>query len=93
MGSYSIGEALRLLMEKSKWKHKMTGIRLQQEWEAIVGKHIARYTGNIILRDTTLILYTEVAALKQELYFGKEQLKDRINEYFGETVVQEIIVK
>ncbi len=93
MGQYSIGEAINMLLEKSKWKHKVTELRMQQEWEAITGKTIGKYTRNILLNGDVLTVFTDVAALKQELYFGKQQLIDTINEYFKETVVKDIIVK
>ncbi len=93
MGSYSIGEAINLLLEKSKWKHKVHELRMQQEWEQIVGKTISKYTRNVILNGETLTIYTDVAALKQELYFGKQQLIERINQYFEQRVVSEIVVK
>ncbi|HTM66810.1 MAG TPA: DUF721 domain-containing protein [Flavipsychrobacter sp.] len=93
MGSYSIGEAINLLLDKSKWKHKVTELRMQQEWEEIVGKTISKYTRNVVLSGETLTIYTDVAALKQELYFGKQQLIVRINEYFNERVVGDIVVK
>lgn len=93
MGQYSIGEALNLLLEKSKWKHKVMELRMQQEWNEIVGKTIAKYTRNVVLNGDVLTIYTDVAALKQELYFGKEQLAQRINEYFKERIVGEIVVK
>ncbi len=93
MGQYSIGEAMKLLMEKSGWTPKVTELRMRQEWEEIVGKTISKYTRNMLLQGTKLTIYSDVAALKQELYFGKEQLIARINEYFAETVVTEIIVK
>ena len=93
MGSYSIGEALNLLLEKSHWKPKVTELRMRQEWETIVGKTISKYTRSISLNGKKLIIYTDVAALKQELLLGKEQLVARLNEYFEEKVVDEIIVK
>ena len=93
MGSYSIREALNLLLDKSKWKPKVHELRMQQEWEEIVGKTISKYTRNVVLNGEILTIYTDVAALKQELYFGKQQLIVRINEYFSERVVSEIVVK
>lgn len=84
---------MKLLMEKSGWTPKVTELRMRQEWEEIVGKTISKYTRNMLLQGTKLTIYSDVAALKQELYFGKEQLIARINEYFAETVVTEIIVK
>ena len=93
MGSYSIGEAINLLLEKSKWKPKVIELRMQQEWEEIAGKTIANYTRNVYLKNKHLTIATDVAALKQELSFGREQLIVRINEYFQERVVDEITVK
>jgi predicted nucleic acid-binding Zn ribbon protein len=93
MGSYSIGEALKLVMEKSHWKPKVTEMRMKDEWETITGKTIAKYTRKINLFNKTLTIYTDVAALKQELLMGKEQLIIRINEYFEEKVVEEIVIK
>jgi predicted nucleic acid-binding Zn ribbon protein len=93
MASYSVGEALNLLLEKSHWKPKVNELRMRDEWEAIVGKTIAKYTRNINLYGKKLTIYTDVAALKQELLAGREQLIININEYFTERVVEEIIIK
>ena len=93
MGSYSIGEAINLLLHKSKWKPKVVEIRLREEWEQIVGKTIAKYTRNIYLKDKLLIIYTDVAPLKQELLVGKDALMKNINDYFGEKVIEDVSIK
>jgi predicted nucleic acid-binding Zn ribbon protein len=92
MSQYSIGEALNLLMERSHWKPKVIALRMSEEWEEITGKTIAKYTRSVSMYNKTLTIYTDVAALKQELQMGKEQLIVRINEYFKERVVDEIVV-
>ncbi len=93
MSQYSIGEALNLLMERSNWKPKVIALRMSQEWEAITGKTIAKYTRAVNMNNKTLTIYTDVAPLKQELQLGKEQLIVRINEYFNERVVEEIVIR
>jgi predicted nucleic acid-binding Zn ribbon protein len=93
MGSYSIGEALNLLLEKSKWKPKVNELKLRDDWEIIVGKTISKYTRNINLFNGILTIYTDMAPLKQELQMGKEQLKNTINEYLGEIAVYDIVIK
>lgn len=93
MGQYSVGDAIKLLMEKSGWKPKVNELRIREEWEAIAGKTIAKYTRNLHLTGETLTIYSDVAALKQELIFGKEQLIANINQHFGEKVISNIIVK
>ncbi len=93
MAQYSIGEALSHLLEKSKWKPRIMELRMRQEWEQMMGATIAKYTRDVSLKDKKLTIYTDVAALKQELMFGKEQLIDKINAYFEETAVTDIVVK
>jgi predicted nucleic acid-binding Zn ribbon protein len=93
MSSYSLEEALNLLLERSHWKPKIIALRMSEEWEEITGKTIAKYTRSVSMYNKTLTIYTDVAALKQELQMGKEQLIVRINEYFKERVVEEIVVK
>lgn len=93
MGQYSIGEALKLLMEKNGWKPKAVELRMREEWEQIAGKTIAKYTRNLYLSGGILTIYTDVAALKQELLLAKPQLMATINEYFAEQVVKEINIK
>ena len=45
------------------------------------------------LSNGVLTIYTDVAALKQELFYGKQQLIDRINEHLKEPLVTDIVVK
>lgn len=93
MPSYSIGEALSIFLEKNKWKEKANEIRLKEDWEQITGKTIAKYTRTVALKDRKLTVYTDVAALKQEIMFSKAQLIQTINTYFGERVVDDIVVR
>jgi predicted nucleic acid-binding Zn ribbon protein len=93
MGSYSIGEAINMMFEKSHWKPKLTALRMRDEWEEITGKTIAKYTRSLNLYGKVLTIYTDVAPLKQELMLGREQLMVTINEYFNERVVEEIVIK
>ncbi|MEI8278281.1 MAG: DUF721 domain-containing protein [Bacteroidota bacterium] len=93
MGSYSMAEALNLLMERSKWKPKVIELRLRDEWETITSKTVAKYTRKLYLSGKVLTIYTDVAPLKQELLHSKNQLIETINKYFEENVVNEIQVK
>ncbi|HTO17217.1 MAG TPA: DUF721 domain-containing protein [Edaphocola sp.] len=93
MASISLGEAIKQVMESSGWKARLQEIKLKRDWETIVGVTIAKYTQSISLRDGILIINTTVAPLKQELHYGKEQLKANINEFYKERIIADIIVK
>jgi predicted nucleic acid-binding Zn ribbon protein len=93
MAEYSVGDALKRLIEQSGWGDKMYEYRLQSEWEKIVGVTISRYTNQIQLRNKILVISTDVGPLKQELILGKENLLQKVNTYFGTTIVLDLIIR
>ncbi len=93
MAMYSVGDAINEFLERSHWKPKILALRMSEEWEAITGKAIAKYTRSVKMEGRVLHIYTDIAALKQELYYGKAELIVRINEYFKEKVVDDIVIR
>lgn len=93
MASISIGDALGNFLKSARWTNKIHEIRIQREWEKIMGATIAKYTRDVKLKDGILIISTDVAPLKQELQFGKEQIIKNVNEYFKETVIKEVVIR
>ncbi|MBV8251172.1 MAG: DUF721 domain-containing protein [Chitinophaga sp.] len=91
-GTTSIGDALREFLNKSRMKPRLTEVRIQENWEEIMGKTIARYTSGIKLIDGKLIITTSVAPLKQELSYSKDKIIKLVNEKLGENVVKEVII-
>ncbi|SCC54060.1 Protein of unknown function [Chitinophaga costaii] len=92
-GSISIGDALRDYINKSRMKPRLTEVRIQQNWEQLMGKTIARYTQQIQLIDGKLIITSNVAPLKQELNYSKDKIIQLVNEMLGEVAVYEVIIK
>jgi predicted nucleic acid-binding Zn ribbon protein len=93
MAILSIGDSLSGFIKNERWQSKMIELRLKGEWAEIMGATIAKYTKNVQLKQQTLIISTEVAALKQELHFGKAQIIKNVNDYFKEVIVKEVVVK
>jgi predicted nucleic acid-binding Zn ribbon protein len=93
MAEYSVGDALKRLIAQSGWGEKAQEYRIKAEWEQIVGITIARYTHDVQLRNKVLVISTDVAPLKQELLLGKENLLQKINLHFGETIVLDLKVR
>jgi hypothetical protein len=92
MGEYSIGEALKEFLNKSKLKTYVQSIQIEEVWEKIMGKTIAKYTDKITIMGDKLYITTYVAPLKQELIYQKEIIMQRVNEALGEKVVNEVII-
>ena len=71
MGEYSLGDALNHFLKHSKLKGFMQAMQIEDVWEQIMGKTIAKYTDKIQIQGKTLYITTSMAPLKQELLYLK----------------------
>lgn len=88
-----IGEALHQFLNKSKLKTGLRTVQIENAWEEIMGKTIAKYTDKIEIINNTLFIYTNVGPLRQELLYQKEIIIERVNEAMKEKVINRVIIK
>lgn len=93
MSEMSIGDAIKAFLNKSKLKNGIQALQIEQVWESLMGKTIAKYTDKIQIINRTLFIRTNVGPLKQELMYQKPQIIERINEALGENVVSEVVIQ
>jgi hypothetical protein len=93
MGEYSLGEAMRKFLEHSRLKGAVQALQIEEVWEQIMGKTVARYTDKIQIHGHTLFISTSVAPLRQELLYQKETIIQRVNEALGEKVITDVVIK
>lgn len=93
MGEYSLGDAMKYFLKKSRLKGSIQALQIEDVWEQIMGKTIARYTDKIQIYGPTLYITTTVAPLKQELAYQKEKIIQLVNEALGEQVVKEVVIR
>lgn len=92
MGEYSLGEALKQFLKQSRLKGSIQALQIEEVWEQIMGKTIAKYTEKIQIHGHTLYITTTVAPLKQELLYQKEKIVQRVNEALGENTIKEVVI-
>jgi len=90
MAEYSLGNALQQFLKQSRFKAPIQALQIQDVWENIMGKTIARYTEKIAIQGQTLQITTHVAPLKQELLYQKEKIIQRVNEALGEKLINDV---
>ena len=66
-------------------------IQIKDVWKKIAGESILRYTDEVRLQGTTLIIKINSASLKENLSLGKSKIVDQINEEFEKEVIKDII--
>jgi hypothetical protein len=92
MGEFSMSDALKQFLKQSRLNGSIQALQIEDVWEQLMGKTIARYTDKIKIHGHTLFISTTVAPLKQELNYQKEKIIQRVNEALGERVIKEVVI-
>lgn len=92
MSEFHIGDAIKGFVNKSQLRNGIRAVQIEEIWEQLMGKTIAKYTDKIQIIQQKLFIHTAVGPLKNELLYQKQQIIDRVNEAFGENVINEVII-
>jgi hypothetical protein len=93
MSEFSLQEAIKKFLEHSRIKSGIQALQIEDVWEQIMGKTVARYTDKIQIVNDTLFITTQVAPLKQELIYQKEKIIQRVNEVLGAKTISRIVIQ
>ena len=88
-----MGDALKGFVNKSKLRNGIRAVQIEEIWEKLMGKTIAKYTDKIEIVNHTLFIRTNVGPLKNELQYQKPQIIQRINESFGENLITQVVIQ
>ena len=93
MAEVSMAEALQQFLNKSKLRTGLQAMQIEDVWEKIMGKTVAKYTDKLQIVGATLFVSTVVAPLKNELLYQKEKIIELVNIELGEKVIKEVVIK
>jgi hypothetical protein len=93
MSEFSMQDAIKQFLQQSRIKTGIQAFQIEDAWEQIMGKTIAKYTEKIQIINKTLFINTSVAPLKNELLYQKDKIIERVNEALGEKVINEVVIK
>lgn len=93
MGEISLQDAMQQFLKNSKFKTYIQAIQVEELWETMMGKTVAKYTDKIHIIGSTLYISTSVAPLRNELLYQKDIILQRVNDALGEKTVKEVVIK
>ena len=93
VSEFHIGDAIKGFLNKSRLRNGIRAVQIEEIWEQLMGKTIAKYTDKIQIINQKLFIHTSVGPLKNELMYQKPQIIERVNEAFGEKVINEVIIQ
>ena len=86
-----IGDMIRRFRREGGLESPLNEYRLIQAWETVLGKAIARYTGQMYIKNQTLYVHLTSPALRQNLQMSRQSLVKRLNEAVGAQVIVDIV--
>jgi hypothetical protein len=92
MGEYLLSDAIKQFLKHSRLKGSMQAMQIEEVWENIMGKTVAKYTDKICIYGNKLCITTTIAPLKSELSYQKETIIQRVNEALGEKIIKEVVI-
>jgi len=89
----SISSVLKSFVQENNLERKLNELDLIKSWESVMGKTVARYTGNLYIQNSTLFVETTSPIVRNELLMMKEEIRVRLNEVVGEELIKAIIFR
>ena len=86
----TIKEVIMDLLKAYRIENKVLGVRLINSWEKVTGKIISKHTTNLYVKQKTLFVYLDSAALRNELSYAKEKIIKALNKEVGVEVITDI---
>ena len=86
-------DAIQQFLKQSRLKGGIQALQIEDIWENIMGKTIAKYTDKIQIINQTLFISTQVGPLKNELLYQKDKIVHRVNEALGEKAIKEVVMR
>ena len=90
----SIGDILQDFYKENPhlWQ-KILEARIQRAWGDILGLVIMHSTRNLLVKNRILHVYVNSSVLRNELILNRKRLLKRLNEYVGESVIDDIVIR
>jgi hypothetical protein len=93
MSEHSMSEAIQQFLRGSKLKGNMQAFQIEEIWEQLMGKTISKYTDKIQIVNHTLFITTTVAALKNELMYQRDKIRQKVNEALKENLIRDVVIQ
>lgn len=87
-------DALKAFINESKtFKAKLYQAKVKSYWQKTMSPSILRYTVEVKIYRQKLYIKIMSAPLRQELTYGKDKIKEMMNEMLGESYIKDVVIR
>lgn len=91
--SFTIEEALSLIVSDKRISKGLTESVIKQEWPRIMGVTIAKHTTGLYIKGSELLVYFNSSIVKNEFIYHKDKAIALVNEALGYDGIKDIVIK
>lgn len=92
MNEKPVKELIDKILRAYGYQDQLDEIEIIKHYEDAVGIMFVKHTDNIYFKNKKLHIKLNSAALKQEMSYAKEALKEKINSSMNKHVIHEIVL-
>lgn len=83
-------DAISAFLKDNNLDTKLDETRIISAWEGVVGKLISRHTNQMYIKDRTLFVRVDSAALREELSYQRSKLVKKLNQAAGVEAIDDL---
>ena len=91
-GTKPLKEVLKEVVAQRPLQKGVQNVRICNSWEEVMGTHIKQYTEQVRFSHNILYVSLRSAALKMELSYQLEMIKERLNTHLGEPFIRKVVL-
>ncbi|PLW95861.1 MAG: hypothetical protein C0593_13070 [Marinilabiliales bacterium] len=91
--TYSMKEAISLLLKTYRIEGEVERSKVISAYYDVAGELIVKHTLSVKMKNDTLFVAVDNAALRNELVYSREQLLFLINEKVGKEIVRNVVFR
>lgn len=89
----TLGELVRRFLREEGLETPLNERHIVEAWPEVMGEGVARYTGEVFVKNCVLYVQLKSPALRANLLMNREQLVRRLNAYVGAQVIQSVVFR
>ena len=79
--------------ENPQIRQKILEVRVQRAWGELLGPMIMRSTQQLFVKNRVLHVFLNSSVLRNELLLNRKRLLKSLNDYAGEEVINDIVIR
>jgi len=88
----SLGDAIKEWIKEQGLEESIFQSKIETAWDTLMGAPIAKHTKSVILRDRKLFITVDNPALKNELHYSRDKIKETFNKELAVDIISEVFI-